>query len=1116
MNLAVALGVMAGTAVLTGALLVGDSVRGSLRHLTLDGLGGVDEALVSDRFFRTELADELAATPAFSRASTAAPLIFLEGSVSQPDSGNRANRVTLIAGDKRLRELGFDSSSAGAGNVVVNKPLADDLGVKPGQDVIVRLPTPADIPRDSALGRKTETITNRRLTVKAIIPSEGVGRFSLRPNQQAPRIAYLELGDLQDALRQPKRCNAIFVGHEGRAADPKPTDHERLEGEFKPKLADLSLAVAPRKLGYFQAISERMMLEPEAERSALKAFADRSPQPVLTYLANSLSAGKKEVPYSTIAAIDFTAVAPLGPLTTPTGETIAALADDEIVLNDWAADDLQVKPGDEIRVTYFEPESTHGQVRESSATFKLKAICALSGLAADPDLTPELAGVTDQLSIANWNPPFPFESERVRKKDEDYWDKHRATPKAFVSLKAGRKLWASRFGQTTSIRLAPKADEKVDQPTADSMAAAWSPDPAAMGFAFRPVRALSLAASSGTTPFNLLFLGFSMFIIAAAIMLVALLFRLGIERRAREIGILLAIGLGARQVRRLLLGEGLIVATLGGLAGVGAGVGYAWLMLAGLRTWWLAAVTTPLLNLYITSTSLIVGYFSGVIVSLLAIAWALRQMRHVAVRRLLADQASDDARVALGEAKVSVWVARVSFVVAIVATVAATQLSGEAQAGAFFGGGALVLTAALAKVWARMRTGSTGPLIAPGGFGLTRLAVRNGARNPGRSTLSIGLVASASFLIVAISAFHLEPPEAYERRESGTGGFALVCESDQPIYQDLNKEDGRFDAGFSAQDEKRMAGATVVPLRVQGGDDASCLNLYQPQQPRVLGVTQTLIARGGFAWAGTAAKTAEEKANPWLLLDRKIADADGREIVPVVIDMATAAYSLHLGGVGSRYEMNDGRGHRMTLEVVGLLANSVLQGTLLIAEPQFLQHFPDVSGYRFFLVDAPRDQVKAIETTLEKTLGDYGLAAESTTARLSEFLAVQNTYLSTFQSLGALGLLLGTFGLATVQARNVLERRGELALLRATGFRRGMLARLVMLENAALLIGGLVVGIVAALVAIAPHLWGGGASIPWNSLAVTLGLVLGVGLLAGLAAVRTVLTTPLLGALRGE
>ena len=76
--------------------------------------------------------------------------------------------------------------------------------------------------------------------------------------------------------------------------------------------------------------------------------------------------------------------------------------------------------------------------------------------------------------------------------------------------------------------------------------------------------------------------------------------------------------------------------------------------------------------------------------------------------------------------------------------------------------------------------------------------------------------------------------------------------------------------------------------------------------------------------------------------------------------------------------------------------------------------------------------------------------------RLNEFNAVQNTYLGTFQILGGLGLLLGSAGLGVVVLRNVLERRGELGLLVAVGFRRRLLHRLVLSEHGALLGAGLV------------------------------------------------------------
>jgi hypothetical protein len=422
----------------------------------------------------------------------------------------------------------------------------------------------------------------------------------------------------------------------------------------------------------------------------------------------------------------------------------------------------------------------------------------------------------------------------------------------------------------------------------------------------------------------------------------------------------------------------------------------------------------------------------------------------------------------------------------------------------------------LVFVWARLRRGTSRAAAGTGRWPLVSLALRNAARNPGRSTLTIGLVAAATFLIVAISAFRLRPTEA------GTGGFDVLAETNRPIYYDLNDaEDRRAKLAIGGEAEKVFAQSQFVPLRVAGGDDASCLNLYQPQRPRILGVTPKMVDyfsdanRQHFAWAETAAATPEEKANPWLLLDQKFPDTP--DAIPVILDKNTAMYSMHLfvgQGTNVIFEIDDD-GRPLKFRIVGLLANSVMQGSLLISDANFKRLFPEISGYRMFLARSPASPVKLAEA-MERALSDQGLDAVEARARLQDLLDVQNTYLSTFQSLGALGLLLGTFGLATVQLRSVLERRGELALMRAAGFRRTRLAKLVMIENAVLLLGGLLVGLFSALLAVLPHWLAGGAAVPLGDVAIYLGIVLLVGLISGLAAVLATLRARLLSALRGS
>ena len=238
--------------------------------------------------------------------------------------------------------------------------------------------------------------------------------------------------------------------------------------------------------------------------------------------------------------------------------------------------------------------------------------------------------------------------------------------------------------------------------------------------------------------------------------------------------------------------------------------------------------------------------------------------------------------------------------------------------------------------------------------------------------------------------------------------------------------------------------------------------------------------------------------------------------VPVVLDKNTANYSLKIYSLGTVREVEYDSGERFHFKVVGFLANTILQGSLIMSEQDFEAMFPTVGGYQYFLI---RDSgtVEGDSKTvsiLEDRLGDQGFDARSADQLLANFMAVQNTYLTTFQTLGALGLLLGTFGLSAVQIRSVLERQAEMGLLRAVGFELSKLSSMVMLENAWLLAAGMGVGIGAALFTTVPHYLTGAATVPWLALGVIFASIAVVGLLAGWVASRRIAAMPVLAALK--
>ena len=1096
-QLAVAAGVVIATAVITGALLVGDSVRGSLRDLALEGLGQIDTVLIAEQPFREALTDELLSDDEFKQHfDRAAPLLMVPGTLTtagSKKSARRATQLSILGHDERFWQLDEDPPALKLANneCAITQTVADELDVSVGDNVLLRLPLPSNVPADSTLGEKADTTTTRRMKVATVLASRGLARFTLRPSQQSPRNVFVPLATLQKTLDLEERVNLVAVGTKNTADEQAYKVPPR---SVKAKLEDFGIRLAKSaNFDYLKISAERLVLPTALVAEAEKAFPQA--QPAITYLANTITVGDRKIPYSIVCGIDSNKA--LGPLLNESGKPIV-LQDDEIVLSDWAADDLQAAVGDTVAITYYEPETTHGRLREAPLLkLKLRAVVPLENsdgkrsVASDPQLTPSLPGVTDQRSISDWDLPFEL-VETIRNQDEDYWDEYTTTPKAFISYQLARQLWKTRWGTDSVLRIPAAADLTVE-----SAARQLQPKPADMGMTLLNIRQQILQAARGTTSFEGLFLGFSFFLMTSALLLIALLVRLGVEGRAAEVGVLSATGWSVRKFQQAWMGEAAVVAVAGATVGAVVGIGYARLMIHGLSTWWVAATVTPFLKLHVPTTSLAAGYVIGIVVALATIWFALRKLVQLPARQLLAGDCSDPLDVAGVTRRPQGWLPAVLIVAAVAIGWFAFRLQGEAQAGAFFGSGALVLTSLL--IWLR-QTIRHGATALPRSLSLAGLATRNARRNPSRTILSVGLAAVASFLIVALSAFRLAPTE------QGTGGFDLMATADQPIHFDLNSAAGQGELGFSEREEQDLAQATIYGFCLHQGEDASCLNLFQTSQPAVAGIPKSFYAEKTFGWA--------TRNGAWSLLDQELPN----DAVPMVLDKNTAAYSLHLSGVGATFSIRDAADRPITLQVVGLLSGSVLQGKVLVSEANLLGMFPENSGQQLFFVRRGDNSPEAdlLASLLESQLEDYGFDAVSTEQRLAEFLAVQNTYLSTFQSLGALGLLLGALGLAVAQLRSVLERRGELALLRSAGFRGRRLAEMVLGENVILLLGGLVIGCAAALVAVLPHWVLHRAETPWGTLGVLLLAIVVTGLVAGWLAVRAALRAPLLAALRGE
>ena len=1106
-NLVVVLGVAIAVSVLAGALLIGESVRGSLRDLSSRRLGNTDDLISSAGFFREQLAADLEQRGQFvaDGIGVTVPMIALEGVVVHEPSKRRAGGVKVYGVDQRFWNFngvaGVDTPQNRT--TLVSQSLASELGSGPGDSLLLRLEKPSDIPVESLHGRKEDPGRTIRLNITGALPGESLGEFSLQPQHGAVRAVFVSLSFLQKELEQEGRVNTILVA---RFPTTQPEQQRQWLGNViknKATLEDLGLNLRTIHDGQSISIESSSKIINDHVTSAARDAANAhslGTVRVLSYLANSISSGDRSIPYSLVTALDDS----LGgfPRTEPSSQY------PPIILNEWAARDLDVQPGDTVSLEYY-LWLENGRLETRKADFVLSTVAPIAGFFADRDLVPEYPGITESQNLSDWDPPFPIDLDRVRQKDEDYWHEYRTTPKAFIPLSAGQNLWQTRFGNLTSIRIGAAPHGQVLTPEIINNyreTLRQKLDPALMGIQVVAVRDEGQAASRGATDFGEYFLYFSFFLVVSALMLTTLFFKLGIEQRAREIGTLQAIGFSDAGIRRLFLAEGILLAVIGSLLGLLGAIGYAALLMHGLRTWWVDAVGTTSLTLHVSWMWLAIGGVGGVAAAVACIFFTLRRLGRASTRSLLSGSLITDEPVHTKTQR-RAFVGIASGVLGVFLLLAAAfQLI--PQTAGFFGGGVVLLIAGVSFLSSWLKRKERKPIQGTGWWTIARLGFRNATYRPGRTVLCITLIASAAFIIVAVDSFRRSGAAANDRK-SGTGGFPIIAESLLPVVHDANTPDGRESLNLNnANDDASLKDVRLVNLRVRPGDDTSCLNLYQPRNPKIVAPPEAFIRDNRFTFGSSLATSNEEKENPWLLLDRQFDNG----VVPVIGDANSLTYVLHLK-VGEELVIDHATGP-LRLLIVGALSDSIFQSELLMSEKNFLRLFPEQEGYRMFLLEGGNTQ--EVASVLEERLSDFGFDVVSTEERLANYHRVENTYLSTFQMLGGLGLALGTLGMAAVLLRNVFERRRELALLRAVGYNSSHFATMVITENILMLCCGLAVGFVCALLAIAPVLFERGGRLPNISLGLLLLAVLLSGAIASLVATLAALRSPLLPALRAE
>lgn len=1105
------LGVLLGSAIaatiMTGALGVGDSVRGSLGHVTDLRLGRITYTLDrGGRHFRHTLAESMAD----ALDADASGILHLHGTAQRPDGSAYAGRIDVYGVDSAFAALAprrgmstahepASAPDAGAspsttsmahpqdkrgafptlapGTGAVNQHLAERLRLQVGDTLVVRLPDPHRLPGD-VLPDRAGRFRSRSVRVEAILDAEAFGDFRLRQEQRDDATLFVPLDDLQATLDLEGLCNLLLLPGTTRDGTPIPPDaaNAALHAHLQPEDLELSLQRLPGT-EEIEIRSRRIFLPPEIAAPLRTRFPDAVA--VSTYLVADIATGSRRTPYSFVAAVE--------------GGTFPQPEPGQMIPSDWLAGDLAPVPPDATVTLTLQRLNRHGFLVEESATLTLGEPFPLENLTAmhARTLMPAFPGFVDADSCRDWDPDLPVDLSRIRPEDEAYWETHGGTPRAFVHLRDAETMWGTPHGFLTALRIPWSGRDK------DNLRHAIRESLAPLLPHLRPVREEAEHARRGGIDFGHLFLGLSMFLLLAAFLLSGTLHAFLIDERRVETGTYLALGFPPHRIRRLYLVEGSILAAAGSALGTPVGIAYTHGILHLLQTHWQGAVGTTHLWPHVRLESILAGFLAsfacGTLTTALCIRNACREMPHAAQR------ATPSSTTGTASGRRAGWIGLLLTGTSIAAAILYRD-TGDAVAVFFLAGTGLLVGLLLLLVRALHACRDIPPH-----SGMASLALRQASHRPSRSLAATAALACGVFVVVAVGANHRDPAYNADAHSSGTGGYALYGETALPLPRD-GTNPLYLDA--TSSDEATSPHARVLPLRLVEGDDASCLNLHRVQRPALVGIDPAVFQnRSAFTFLRAAGGFSVQDG--WNMLSAPLPDG----AIPAVADADVIQWGLGLS-VGDEIEYENDHGGTIRVRLVGAIRNSIFQGRLLVPEAVLLEQYPSTNAVRLFLVDT--DTPGRTAASLREHLHDHGVFVQPTAARLAMFGEVERTYLSIFLLLGGLGVMLGSVGLGVLLLRGTLARRGEFAVMQAVGFSRRRLTCMLVAEHVPLLLAGMGVGAGASLMVLLPQITAAGSQLPWGWLAAIL-LALPVnGLLWITVAARLALSTNPLAALREE
>ena len=619
--------------------------------------------------------------------------------------------------------------------------------------------------------------------------------------------------------------------------------------------------------------------------------------------------------------------------------------------------------------------------------------------------------------------------------------------------------------------------------------------------------------------FTSLFLVLGLFSVAAAVLLIVLIFTMLAAERRSEMGMARAVGTHRRQLIQQYIAEGSGYAIVAGLVGAALGVLATYGIAVGMRS--LVGEFLPI-EPHVTPRSLIVAYSLGMLITFLAVAgssWKVSRLNVVAAVRDIPDVESPSRKksglvwgvlfliagtlmtlqglgsdtafpfyagmslLPFGAARilrffdapgrpVYSFVGLYTLVLWLLPMDTAERLWGELDGGmemVFLGGIFMVIGATMVIVH------NTDMLLAGvsklGGVFRSKLpAIRTAVAYPGaaqgRTGMTIAMFSLIIFSLVMMATMNQNYVNAFLGDEANAGWDVRAdALSSNPIgdFEQALQDNGVDTNDFTAMGVITSPAPFGSELRLTGTDEW--------KQTSVHGMDAAFITESNLAF--------QQRAEGYAT-DAEVVEAlQGNSGFAVIDSMAVSA---NIGVPGDQFvltgltsedetfepvqvELAKADGSTTTVTIIGIIDSKIGSLRGLYAPQAIIDAtYPTVAGTSYFVALGDSERADSVAREIEAAMMHNGVQGTSIRGELEDAQKQEAGFLYLIQGFMGLGLVVGIAAVGVIAFRSVVERRQQIGVLRALGYQRGMVSLSLLIETAFIVGMGVMSGTALGLI----------------------------------------------------